>query len=626
MGQTIAAGVILSSLILLLPVGIDPAHAASWKKNSPQFTNVWPGFPIQPITTISMTYASLPADERLQIEEAARANQPVFVFIPGILGSALYSRDGKTLWGHSSADAEGLHYKKSPEVVAELLHDFSVGSGIFSSDVYGKFYNEVKALDIGDVEHFITFSYDWRQDNRRTAKQFNDFLLSKPVADKLKNRNVIFVAHSMGGLIYRYWSKYFYLRDEKSYGFRRAESLLLGVPNRGAPQALYRIVSGEVFDGLENFVLEIFGNVPSGFKKVGYSFPSLYQLLPIWPDSVVRIRNDSNMGPVPVFETNTWKNLKLLEYLREDRPDVYEEIADMLKSAREFQREIGDCSQYPEVTYFYVGKNDTRSTISIVHEDDTAPDPSGWAHQEKSGDGTVPTWSAACPSVHPKARRDVAGDHVSMMKSNEFLNYVRELRDYAMRNSRYAMSQKIKGSKTLLKTLIDNGVILEIPIDQKTWKDKEVDHIKEINTKILLGIKAKGLTPFFNQNLALKAGGSKERAGILSQYLDAVVVSQTQDANQMHYASQRLAATLHGQERFKIAEPYSNLAAAIIPQHDDLEIVKQANGRSHNTLGAIQWSLGKKKEAKFNFKKAVEFGSDKASNNLKLLFLEKPRM
>ena len=57
--------------------------------------------------------------------EVAKA-QPVFIFIPGILGSKLVTRDGKVLWGMTPVEEENLAYSPDQGVVTDLLEDYEI--------------------------------------------------------------------------------------------------------------------------------------------------------------------------------------------------------------------------------------------------------------------------------------------------------------------------------------------------------------------------------------------------------------------------------------------------------------------------------------------------------------------
>lgn len=122
---------------------------------------------------------------------------------------------------------------------------------------------------------FIEFPYDWRLDNRINAAMLRDL-----VSDRLRrwreyshnpDARVIFLAHSMGGLVARYYL-------EVLEGLRDCRALITF-------GTLYR-VSLNALDFLANGYKRLFVDL----TEVMRSFPSAYQLLPIY--KALRVGSD----------------------------------------------------------------------------------------------------------------------------------------------------------------------------------------------------------------------------------------------------------------------------------------------------------------------------------------------
>jgi pimeloyl-ACP methyl ester carboxylesterase len=214
----------------------------------------------------------------------------LIVLLPGIMGSVL-SKDGKPVWGFSpGAMARGLFTGglsitrslalggDDPEratlddgVTADaLLPDLHLIPRFWKIDGY-RFVSDtiLGAFDVRDGENFFPFAYDWRRDNRASARQLqrktHDWL--KAWRQRSPNAKLILIAHSMGGLVSRYFL-------DVLGGWRETKALItFGTPYRGSLNAL---------DTLSNGIRK--GPLPLGhLTEFCRTCTSIYQLLPIYP-------------------------------------------------------------------------------------------------------------------------------------------------------------------------------------------------------------------------------------------------------------------------------------------------------------------------------------------------------
>ena len=182
-------------------------------------------------------------------------------------------------------------------IAARVMPDAHVVPGLVKIDGYSATTKMVAdTFDIvpGSIRdarpaNFIEFPYDWRLDNRINARR-----LATLVADGLPrwrehsgnpNARVIFLAHSMGGLVVRYFL-------EVLEGWRDCRALItFGTPYRGSLNAL-------------NFLANGYKRLFMDLSEVMRSFPSMYQLLPIYP--ALRVGEDyvrvAEAGRVPGVE------------------------------------------------------------------------------------------------------------------------------------------------------------------------------------------------------------------------------------------------------------------------------------------------------------------------------------
>ena len=219
----------------------------------------------------------------------------LIVILPGISGSVL-TRNGNDVWNLSAGTIwstalspgrsirslvlknDDLSADLAPDGVkaTALIQDAHLVPGLWKIDGYSRLPKELDEVfdlypcspDDDQPGNMLEFPYDWRRDIRASAG-----LLGRVVGRKLelwrknggsKNSRVIFVAHSMGGLVAQY-----YLEALEGWPSCRA-LITFGTPYRGAVQALEYLVNG-----YKLLMLDLTDTMRS--------FPSTYQLLPRYP-------------------------------------------------------------------------------------------------------------------------------------------------------------------------------------------------------------------------------------------------------------------------------------------------------------------------------------------------------
>ncbi len=214
----------------------------------------------------------------------------LLVVLPGIMGSVL-EREGRTIWDPGLGMASKLFTKQQwlddlvlqrDELTVASLDGVSATGLITSRTLVPGFkkidgYSELRAklhetfnLIEGDqavdgvASNYFEFAYDWRRDNRVAAAQLKGVIdreLSKWQALAGDDARIVLVAHSMGGLVARYYL-------EVLGGWTTCRELIsFGTPYRGALNALDFIANG-----YKKLFLEM--------SHVLRSFTAVYQLLP----------------------------------------------------------------------------------------------------------------------------------------------------------------------------------------------------------------------------------------------------------------------------------------------------------------------------------------------------------
>ena len=248
--------------------------------------------------------ATLLEPYRLAWPQSTGKARHVVILIPGITGSVL-SVQGKEVWSPSAqgiirailtlgASLDSLKLAADPVdeddlgdgVVPErLVNDLHMLPGLWRIDGYTKVARAIALLPgLERGKNFFEFPYDWRRDNRVSARRLERaarrWLSEWKVTSGQSDPKLVIVAHSMGGLVARYFI-------ECLEGWKITKSLIsFGTPYRGSLNALDMLHNGLRING---------GPIQiASATALLRSFTSVYQLLPTYPcievdGSVVRV-------------------------------------------------------------------------------------------------------------------------------------------------------------------------------------------------------------------------------------------------------------------------------------------------------------------------------------------------
>ena len=376
--------------------------------------------------------------------EYHKYGNPVIV-IPGVLGSRLIEKDtGQVVWGAFEKDyanpetPEGARLialpldkeNSSDNVVSDGALDrvkvnlwglpielnayinilSTLGAGGYRDDAFS-----MTAVDYGS-DHFtcFQFSYDWRLDNVINARRLHRFILEKKeyVESELEKRYGIkrdvkfdIVAHSMGGLIARYYLMYGDkdlddIVDFENPGWEGANYvdnlIVVATPNSGSINALDNLINGK----------DIGPFLPKYEASIVGTMPSLYQLLTRTRHKLVVDENGTNLD---LFNPETWVELKLgmmnpnqeevLAVLLPDVPNTekrreiaYDYLTYSLERAKLFHKAIDVESSPPDNVKLYLIAGDSVPTAHSY----TINSKSGMVEKivMSQGDGTVTRSSA----------------------------------------------------------------------------------------------------------------------------------------------------------------------------------------------------------------------------------------
>jgi pimeloyl-ACP methyl ester carboxylesterase len=341
----------------------------------------------------------------------------VIVMLPGITGSVL-QKDGKDVWAPTAGavihallslgkNVKSLALKDDPPDVDDLgdgvvatrvMPDIHLIPGLWKIDGYSKLKSYImKTFDVKLGENLLEFAYDWRRDNRVSARKLqhsaNSWLKAWRESSGNKDAKLILVGHSMGGVISRYYL-------ECLEGWRDTRTLVtFGTPYRGSLKAI-----GTLANGMEKKI----GPLSLDLTAMARSFTAIYQLLPVYPCV------ETDGGLVRVAET--------------DIPNI---DRDRAESARAFHEEIRLAVEQHEQDEEYlrerysirpvIGTFQPTAQSAKTHGDGVQLIHS-YDGEDIGGDGTVPRVSATPIEVeHEENAMFAAQRHASLQNDDPVL-------------------------------------------------------------------------------------------------------------------------------------------------------------------------------------------------------------
>jgi pSer/pThr/pTyr-binding forkhead associated (FHA) protein len=307
--------------------------------------------------------------ESLTMAEESLAGVPIrspVIFVPGTMGSELWLGNER-IWPNVKImfkNPDLFRFPSSLQIEPRaILDQVVIVPNLIKIDQYNRLGDYlVEELGYTRGKDFFEFPYDWRQDVRISASQLGKLIESLP-----GNQKVTIIAHSLGTMVSRYYI-------ERLGGKERVgRIMLMGGPHRGSVKIMTSLlIAPEVLP---------FGLMGEKMRQVIATFPSTYQIIPTYPCAV-----DQNGVKINFLEDESWLDEKYIPLLR---------------SGREFRREIGKTISVPALSIFGYGLK-TSTSISL-HRDKDKRLSNITYKSELNGDSTILEKSAVLDGtdIHP---------------------------------------------------------------------------------------------------------------------------------------------------------------------------------------------------------------------------------
>ena len=276
------------------------------------------------------------------------------ILIPGLIGSELtHAPSDTTVWGaftgeyadprtprgarlvglpmRTGAPLSALRDSVRPDGALEEVEASVLGLPV-ALDAYidilrslgiGGYRDESGALDKVSYgpDHFtcFQFDYDWRRSNAENARRLHQFIQKKRAYVQrqyeerfgVEDYDVQFdiVAHSMGGLVTRYYLRYGAAQlptdgtaPEITWAGAKHvdQAVLVGTPSAGSAHTLQYLVEGRDYGRF----------APTYPAALLGTMPSLYQLLPRGRHGALRAASDTSIAIDSLYDPAFWKRME----------------------------------------------------------------------------------------------------------------------------------------------------------------------------------------------------------------------------------------------------------------------------------------------------------------------------
>ena len=225
------------------------------------------------------------------------------ILIPGIQGTKLHNvneRNFDVLWSGIKKFFSNIHDLKLQK---DGVSDVGAERLIERADVEDIAYSEIINYLRSKGYRVFIFGYDWRKSNVVSAKKLAELI--KHLTNALNTSSFNFVTHSMGGLVLQAYIKSLSIVDRKKIIHK---AIFTVPPFLGSVEASFNLTIGKS---------RLF-NTSDDFRKAGRTFPSIYELLPVY-DGAYGFKNITTAQNFDKYRFKTfWQQVEKLSPERKD--------------------------------------------------------------------------------------------------------------------------------------------------------------------------------------------------------------------------------------------------------------------------------------------------------------------
>jgi hypothetical protein len=319
---------------------------------------------------------------------------PYVVLLPGIMGVSMKNPRYGVIWPPGMRSGPPI---SNDELVDLLLDERTKPEKAIrrvpcAGNVYGPLLNFLVKLQ---GVHVATFDYDWRKELSALASDLATLLDDAP-----PDKDIVIVAHSMGGLIAR-WMLESGQFTGRPWFHRIKHFVAAAVPHRGAPLALLRLLG---LSGINCVILPA-----ANMKRLGGSpdrYPSGYQLL-----------------PAPGYDCYEHGNGTISDLYTAAQQGAIPLKAVGITAVSKFQEALVRFDKPAGITYHVLYGDGFETVTAVRIRNDGKVEPTVTA----DGDGTVPATSANPPELEDVRRLRLRADHMGFLCHAGALDYIGRL-------------------------------------------------------------------------------------------------------------------------------------------------------------------------------------------------------